>query len=440
MKNGWQWGLVNKTMVLLNRDWIQRLNQYTHLYVGYSGGLDSTVLLTLLASYPELHDKVTAVHVHHGLSPNADQWLKHCEQYCLDLGIACKSKRIHLSHGANLEERARMARYQVFEELLGVRDALLLAHQQNDQSETVLLNLFRGSGLDGLCAMPEQRAFGAGVVLRPLLQYQRQTLQDYAQQQSLSWIEDEMNLECEWSRVYLRQEIIPLLQKKWPNLITTVAAGAQHCQQAKHILDQWVTLEGPDLTKRQLTFTSDWIADPIRYTHILRAWLKHHLQRPPSRNDIQQILNTVLLASPDAMPCIRLEHFLLKRYQQTLYLVENKTIPLQTIIWDNFPQPILWAKQIVVMATPDAKQGIKIPLHSRIELKMRQGGETLHWHGQTQCLKKLMQQWQIPPWQRSEMPLVYVNDHLMAIPNYAYSDFSLYTDPCERYTITTQEV
>lgn len=436
MTNGWQWGHVNKRVALLNRDWRQRLQQYTQLYIGYSGGLDSTVLLTALAECPELRNKLTAVHVHHGLSPHADRWLDHCQQYCLDLDIPYISKQVDIMPGSNLEERARIARYQVFEELIGNNDALLLAHHQNDQSETVLLNLLRGAGLDGLCAMPEQRACGAGVLLRPLLHHPRQALQDYAKQHSLQWIEDEMNTACEWSRVYLRQEIIPLLQVKWPNLIATVAAGAQHCQQAKQALEGCMAVDCPDLSKRELTLTPDWLNDTVRCTYVLRAWLKQHLQRPPSRACIQQIFHTVILASPDAMPCLQVEDLLLRRYQQTLYLVETQVSQSHTIIWENFPQPLRWSHDLMVMAIPDTEQGITIPNQSRIELKIRQGGEKFHWHGQNQCLKKLFQQWQIPPWQRSCLPLLYVNDLLMAVPGYAHSDLSLSIDPAERYTIT----
>lgn len=439
MKNGWQWGHVSKNVALINRDWIDRLSQYSHLYIGYSGGLDSTVLLTVLAECPELRPKLHAIHVHHGLSLHANCWLEHCQKYCLDLGIPYISKRVNITPGSNLEERARIARYQVFAELMESQDALLVAHHQNDQSETVLLNLLRGSGLDGLCAMPEERACGAGVLLRPFLHYPRQVLQNFATQHSLQWIEDEMNTACEWSRVYLRQEIIPLLQVKWPNMIATVAAGAQHCQQAKQALETWMAVDCPDLSKRQLTLSAEWLQDTIRGTQILRAWLKHHLQRPPSRICIQEIFNTVILASPDAAPCIQIEDLQLRRYQQTLYLDDTHIPTPQNLLWENFPEPLRWSKELWVLATPDSKQGIVIPNGSRLELKVRQGGEKFHWHGQTQSLKKLFQQWQIPPWLRSHIPLLYVNDLLMAIPDYAYSDLSLSIDPSERYTITTKQ-
>lgn len=437
MKNGWQWVHVsNPPFVALSEDWRRRLSHYTHLYIGYSGGLDSTVLLSLIASYPELQSKVTAIHVHHGLSLHADDWVAHCQKYCQHLKVPCKVVRVDLESGANLEERARIARYQAFDTFISSQDALLLAHHQNDQCETVLLNLFRGAGLDGLSAMPEQRACGKGVLLRPLLHYPRQVLYNYAQCHALQWIEDGMNADCEWSRAYLRQKIIPLLQIKWPNLSATVAASAQHCQEAKNLLEAELSQNSPYLKDTKLEITDALQAEPTRCAHLVRIWLKQHLQRPPSRACIQQILKTVIFANQDAVPSMQIEAWTLRRYRQTLYLLAKQYMPAKSLHWKNFPQPIAWAPDLTVIATPDA-QGITIPINSYVELKVREGGEMLHWHGQTQSVKKLLQTWRIPPWQRASLPLVYVNEQLMGIPDYAQSDFHLSDAPSERYTITT---
>ena len=431
MRSGWQWGLV------ISAAWRQRLSQYEHIYIGYSGGLDSTVLLTMLAACPELQQRIIAIHVHHGLSSCADQPLDHCEQYCQRLAVVFKGIRANVAPGANLEERARKARYQIFDEFVTPHDALLLAQHQNDQAETVLLNLLRGTGLDGLCAMPEQRACGKGVLLRPLLHSPREALLDYAQQHGLQWVEDEMNTAEEWSRGYLRHQIIPLLQVKWPNLVSTVAASAQHCQQAKKTIDAWIALDSPDLSQPQLEMTAELLADPVRCTQLLRAWLKQHAQRVPTSACIQQILHTIVHAGQDATPCMQWGQWTLRRYRRTLYLVAvNERMP-QSLVWENFPGPIAWDDNRCVVATPDAVHGISIPRGSRIELKVRTGGETLHWHGQTQCLKKLLQSWQIPPWLRMQLPLVYVNDQLCAIPDYAQSDLLLSEDLSERYTVST---
>lgn len=423
--------------VELNEMWQHRLNAYAHLYIGYSGGLDSTVLLTMVASYPELAQRCTAIHVHHGLSPAADEWFEHCQQYCQQLGVRFQGVRVHVKPGANLEERARTARYHVFDTCVTEQDALLLAHHQNDQAETVLLNLCRGTGLEGLCAMPEQRRCGKGVLGRPLLHYTRQSLLDYAQQHHLQWVEDEMNQSSDWSRSYLRQHIIPLLQKKWPNLVTNIAHAAQHCQQAKAIVDTWVISDDIDVSSPHLALQAELLADHVRCTHVLRAWLKYHLQRAPTRDCIQEVLRTVVYARPDATPCMQWEDWQLRRYRQTLYLISTHEQKPKNLVWECFPEPIEWIKNWFVIATPDPLHGIAIPRDSRIELKLRTGGETLHWHGQTQSLKKLLQTWHIPPWRRAQLPLLYVNAQFTAVPDYAQSDLLLSEDPSERYTVST---
>lgn len=435
MKNGWQWALVSKELTL-GQNWQQRLSQYQNLYIGYSGGLDSTVLLTLVTACPQLRQKVTAIHVHHGLSTHADQWLEHCQQYCQRLEVPCVGIRVAISPGANLEERARIARYNAFEEVLGTQDALLLAHHQNDQSETVLLNLLRGTGLDGLCAMPEQRVCGKGMVLRPLLHLPRKMLSDYAEQQGLQWIEDEMNAACEWSRVYLRQKIIPLLQVKWPNLSATVAMSAQHCQQAKALLDTRMAEVYPDLSDKKLEITSELQDDTLRCTQLLRAWLKQHLSKAPSRACIQQILETVIQASQDAMPSLQIDQVILRRYKQTLYLCEVSFANPHDLVWATFPEPIAWTHDCYIVATLDHEHGIPIAPESCIKIKVRKGGESIQWHGQTQNLKKLLQTWCIPPWERAILPLIYINNQLIAVPPYAQSGSIESDTQHERYSFT----
>ena len=435
MKNGWQWGHVSKSFVFgLEEDWQQRLSLYTHLYIGYSGGLDSTVLLNMVASCPELTSKVIAVHVHHGLSPHADAWSDHCQHFCQRLNVVCKVVKVAVTHGPNLEERARIVRYQAFDDCLEHKDALLLAHPQNDQSETVLLNLLRGSGLEGLCAMPEQRICGKGVLIRPLLDYPRQRLLEYAQCHELTWIEDEMNTDCEWSRVYLRLTIIPLLQKKWPNLAATIATSAKHCQEAKQGLNDWIEEDCPEIEGKTLKISEKLLTNKVYRTQLLRFWLRQQLQRSPSLACIQQITQTMISASQDARPAVRIGTWIVRRYQQTLYLVDARPQYPKNLIWTNFPQPVAWLSDLHLIAIPDEK-GVLIPDYCKVELKMREGGETIHRHGQTQSLKKLFQNWSIPPWQRSIIPLVFAEGTLIAIPDYAYSDLVLSDGPGQRYTI-----
>ena len=188
--------------------------------IAYSGGMDSHVLLVALAelsssrpNFPALR----AVHVHHGLSPYADDWADHCQSICQNLGVELVVHWVEVaSHQASLERAARVARYQVFESVLKPGEILLQGHHQDDQAETLLLRLLRGTGVDGAKAIPAQRRLGAGEVFRPLLDFSREQLAQYARHQQLQWIEDESNQDTGFDRNYLRHQVLPLLQQRWP--------------------------------------------------------------------------------------------------------------------------------------------------------------------------------------------------------------------------------
>ena len=187
--------------------------------VGFSGGLDSTALLDLLVqlSRSEQLPPLMAVHVNHGLSPNADAWQLHCEQVCRRLGVPLESRRVEVSNsGKGVEAAAREARYAVFEELLEPGGVVLLAHHLDDQVETFFLRLLRGAGTQGLSAMPANRALGRGILYRPLLEFSRDQLRDYAAQRQLEWVEDESNAQSGPKRNFLRREVLPLVEQRWP--------------------------------------------------------------------------------------------------------------------------------------------------------------------------------------------------------------------------------
>ena len=208
--------------------------QPRHVYVAYSGGVDSHVLLHFCASIKLLKDKITAVYVHHGLQAEAESWAKHCEKTAEGLGVDFLVLRVnaYAKSGESPEEAARNARYAALKSLMDADDMLLLAQHREDQLETVLLQLFRGSGLRGLSGMPERMAFGQGVMLRPLLNIPKQAINDYAQAHQLSWVEDPSNQSNDYDRNFLRNAVVPLLKQRWPAIDKTVSRSAKHCADA----------------------------------------------------------------------------------------------------------------------------------------------------------------------------------------------------------------
>ncbi len=427
---------------MLSADWQEQLLQTQRLFVGFSGGLDSTVLLHHLATSKALLGKIEAVHVHHGLSPQASFWLQHCQAFCEALRVPLQTHHLNLNISSNIEAQAREARYGVFTLLLEENDALLLAHHADDQAETLLLQLFRGAGVDGLAAMPAQRPLGKGVLLRPLLQCTRNALETYAKQHQLSWIEDESNQDQDFRRNYLRHDILPRLQEKWPQLVNNLSRTAHHCQQAAKHVEQLASIDAADLPLSDAhlplgplkTLASD------RLANVLRQWLKKNKVRMPSSNALQQLMDELIFVRRDAKPFLQWGEVSLRRYQDTLYLLKKTiNLPWSPCAWSNFPAPLLLdGQRHVVQAKKVMRCGLRVPEGANIYLRPRQDGEFFYWRGQHKSLKKLFQQWCIPPWQREQVPLLFINDKLAMVVGFAIGDDYFCEEGSELYEV--QEV
>ncbi|WP_058466918.1 tRNA lysidine(34) synthetase TilS [Fluoribacter gormanii] len=414
---------------LLSAEWFSRLSHFNKLIVGFSGGLDSTVLLHVLASHPALLAKLIAVHVNHGISANASLWQVHCQQFCQDLSISLIAESVQFDRSSNVEEGARIARYAVFSSLMSEQDCLILGHHLDDQAETVLLQLFRGAGIDGLAAMTDFSQLEIGKIARPFLNHSREQLKDYAALHQLSWIEDESNQDISYSRNYLRQEIIPLLQRKWPGIVGNIARTALHCQQAKRNLDILASQDMIMEDNQEALTNNILFIDPLnklsrdRIANILRVWLKNNQSQLPSTATFERLIDEVIFASQDAVPEVSWGEVTVRRYQKYLYLDKKNVISLTSSVeWSAFPLPLLLPDVGINLLAKKNRQGLVIPPDTKIFVRFRQGGEEFFWHGQTKRLKKLFQEWGIPPWMREQIPLVYFNDKLAAVVGYAMSD------------------
>ncbi|MDF1828421.1 MAG: tRNA lysidine(34) synthetase TilS [Legionellaceae bacterium] len=397
MTNLWRSGLVLD---------FRQLASHARLWVGLSGGLDSTVLLHALSCEPALTSKLQAVHVHHGLSPEADAWQAHCEAMCAVLKIPLVVKHVQLDpKQANLEEAARDARFLVFEACMQANTCLVLAHHQDDQAETLALRLLRGSGVDGLGAMQAYRSFGLGYLARPLLNTRKHELEAYAQQHALVWVDDESNQALRFSRNYLRHEIMPRLQTTWPRALESMSACAQHCQEAQANLEDLAYLDCPELALKQAQLSLSALRHlPIRrLKQVLRVWFKHQNIKALSAAQLDALLHDVIAAKSDACPKLRIGKLVIRRYRDVLYVLRDE----QPKACDKIP------------ALPAA---MSIPQGAQIEVRYRTGGETIVLNNQTKSLKTLFQTWGVPPWERANIPLIYINNTLAAVLDFAIAD------------------
>lgn len=443
---------------MLTEDWIASLANYQTLFVGLSGGLDSTVLLHAIAKQPKLASKLQAVHVHHGLSVNASDWEEHCRHYCDTLSIPFISRKVECNTRSNIEEGARIARYQVFASLLNENDCMLLGHHADDLAETVLLQLFRGTGIDGMAAMPSRYKLSKGTLARPLLQHSQEMLEAYANRHQLMWIEDESNQNNDFSRNYLRQQIMPLLRKKWPGVVENLGRTATHCQQAKSNLEALAELDCVELIKGKdkLNLMPLVSLNQARLANVLRVWLRRNDVRSPSTSLLQRLIDEVIFGRRDATAMVEWDDIVVRRYQQTLYLLKMQiSYQSKCTEWSGFPGPLqldekgyqyLYARSVGAHYRRSAGSqnekislidppGLCISSNPSIQVSFRQGGELFYWRGQHKQLKKLFQQWQIPPWQRDQIPLLYINGELAAVVGYAVSDHHYALDPANAYYI-----
>lgn len=422
-------------MIEFSADINAKLHACAGLVVGFSGGLDSTVLLHQLANDSTLSARVRAVHVNHGISANAQSWQEHCEVVCRALNIPLLIRVVQLRERANLEEAARIARYTVFASVLQANEALLLAHHADDQAETLLLNLFRGAGLDGLAAMPAVKSFAAGVLIRPLLSTARSMLLFYAEEHKLTWVLDESNQDVNFARNYLRHHVLPSVTMQWPHVVKNLLRTAEHCQTAKKNLESLATIDLPDLDADILPLAGIISLERSRIDNILRAWISKHKVHSPSTNTFQCLIDEVIFARHDKTPCLQWDNVIIRRFNGALYwLIQSATVPIAPVQWVHFPSALVFT--LGILCAESAVRGLYVPKNCQVTVRFRCGGETIRLHGQTKSLKKLMQSWQIPTWQRALVPLIYINDELAVVVGYAVSDLYYATTGTDVYTIT----
>ncbi|MCW8907342.1 MAG: tRNA lysidine(34) synthetase TilS [Sedimenticola sp.] len=389
--------------------------------VAYSGGLDSHVLLHALVSIrSRLPAPLRAVHVDHGLQADSAAWSRHCAVICRKLDIPLQQLQLGLqpSPGESLEALARDARYRAIGEVMQPGETLLTAHHQDDQAETLLLQLLRGAGLRGLAAMPESTPFATGQHARPLLDQPRDALLGYAEQAGLNWIEDVSNADSGFDRNYLRHRVIPLLRERWPGMSKTLSRSARHCASADRVLDELLQdVLQPLLGADGSVSRSGLLVQPRHHIpHLLRSWISAAGFSAPASVTLSRILDETLQAASDRAPLVTWTGVEVRRFQDRLYLMPPLPPfdPGLSLAWRGETELPLPAGlgSLRFEAEPGAVIG-EVPV-GRYRIRFRQGGERCRPQGRgvEKALKQLFQEGGVLPWMRQRVPLLEIDGEI----------------------------
>lgn len=402
-------------------------DDFGEVFIAFSGGLDSQVLLHLCAVIKQINPKLklTAIHINHNLSKNAKKWDEHCKKICQELKVEYISRDIDVKgaltkkNKKSLEALAREMRYKIFAAILPKNAVLFTAHHADDLAETVLLQLFRGAGPKGLAAISANMPFANGMIVRPLLQFTRAEILEYAIANDLKWMEDESNQDEIFARNYIRHKIMPMIKMHWPGVTHAIARSALHCAETDDLLkilaaDDLLKVKGDHpntlLVSKLLEF------DEKRQKNILRFWLHQLNLALPSTAKMEQILKTVLHSRYDAMPLVHWDDVEIRRFQDAIYAMPTLSLhdPMLILTWD-LQQPLKLPNNLGILSA-------KFFNHHNCQIKtvivkFRQGGEKCD----SRLLKKIFQEQKIPSWQRNRIPLIYVADKLMQVVGYFVS-------------------
>jgi len=395
--------------------------------IAFSGGLDSTVLAHALAHLKH-HDEhfagreILAVHIDHGLQPESAGWVEQCREMAAALQVEFRSLSVsvQLESGKGPEASARDARYSALHAELGQDDWLLSAHHREDQAETLLLNLIRGSGPAGVAGIGSLRRFGPGWLVRPMLDVARADIQQYASDKGLRWVEDPSNRDRRFDRNFLRHDVLPRLKSRWPDIAARLQRSAGHAGEAAQLLVDLAAIDIEALGSRtdRLPIDALLTLSAARQRNVIRYALRDRGLSIPTAMQVERIMNEVMPARADAQPLVTWPGASVRRYRNGLYLLpENLAEAVETcqLQGDEFE---LGGGLGLLKLESGAQVGLsKSLVEGGLSVKPRVGGERFlpYRQSHTRELKKLLQEEGVVPWMRDRLPLVFSEDRLVAV-------------------------
>lgn len=392
--------------------------------VGFSGGLDSTVLVAVLARARQVEPslRLRAIHIDHQLQPQSAAWDEHCRSIANALDVEYQSRRVTVvpDPGEGPEASARKARYEALRSLLRPGETLVTAHHADDQLETLLLALMRGAGTRGLAGMPACQPFGMGWHARPLLEFTRAELEAWGRAQGLRWIDDPSNDDSRFSRNFLRTGVVPLLRNRWPAAATNASRAAAHLAEGAELLDELAAIDcSPALVGSCLAVDVLAALSPARRRNALRYWLRQRGVRSPSTRKLSALDHDMLVADPDRSPVVDWDGYEIRRFRGLLYadraLPQTEATPREWDWRESFVLPQGLGTLRTANTVGSGLSAAALPPTVRVDF--RHGGESIRpaGHDHHRTLKNLLQEADILPWWRSRVPLIWAGDQLAAV-------------------------
>ena len=370
------------------------------IVVALSGGIDSVVLLHYLNKhYP---NQIRVIHCNHHISDHANDWEDFSKKLCEKLNLDIDVLDLDIPQSNNLEEAARVKRYESLKASINIDEIICTAHHQNDQAETLLIQLLRGSGSRGLSAMPKLKTFGKGRLYRPFIDIEKSEIKDYAIENHLDWVEDDSNNDEKFTRNFLRHNILPQLEKLYPHVHKNIARASKHQSELSKISDDLAILDIESLgLLKNNRLQSDLLKkmDEYRLKNVVRFHLNQLNFRSPSEKVLEQMIQLVR-AKEDSIPVVSWSHYEIRRYQDELYFLDLN----QSKEKDSCPFYEEFSS------------------HPKFSIGYREDGLRVKFSGKehSQSLKKVLQEKQIPTWERDKLRMYYVDGNLVAMEKVGY--------------------
>jgi len=395
--------------------------------IGLSGGVDSIALLHLFKQLASQNTSIAvrALHINHQLQNQSGDWQHFCQLFCMENKIPFESVsvRVPLENSQGMEASARAARYRAFRQALRPDEIMVTAHHLDDHIETIFLKLFRGAGVKGGAGIESLRTFHNTILFRPLLSFSRESIINYAQANNLEWMEDPSNKHIDIDRNFLRHEILPRIESRWPGYRKTVNRFSKHLRESEMMLEEMARQDYSRIISHEgLLIDELKKLSILRQKLLVRYWLLTESKINIESSHLNEIFK-LIDAREDANPVVKIDGYEVRRFKKYVKLLEQQ--PQMESDWCiklddlDFEQPIKISDSHTLFLRKAKGKGIKMGyLHgSKIQISPRKGGEKCHpvSRDKSQSLKKIFQEMEIPPWRRDEIPLLYIDESIAAV-------------------------